>query len=223
MEGAVGRAPGAGLTDETSAPVLVSQQLSFFDCCEHSVAPVARALVRAASTLVSTLGVISHWLRLRRSVLHAFDFFSSREDFRSVCPNHQCLVSSLRIFITLAAMRVICVLRVLCFLRAPPREGASAASFSLSVWAFVLCLSPRLRGEVFSSVVWLRLRRFVRQPILAAAGFQPALAGCKGSLSARISRLKGGCGQNCPPHDLCRILKWPNGDGRMGTAEWGHP
>jgi hypothetical protein len=61
----------------------------------------------------------------------------------------------------------------------------------------------------------------VGQPILAAAGFQPALAGCKGSLSARISRLKGGCGQNCPPHDLCRILKWPNGpngDGRMGTS-----
>jgi hypothetical protein len=44
----------------------------------------------------------------------------------------------------------------------------------------------------------------------ARTGFQPALAGCKGSLSARRSRLKGGCGQNCPPHDLCRILKWEN-------------
>jgi len=35
---------------------------------KSSLAFVAHALVRAASTLVSTLGVISHWLRVRRSV-----------------------------------------------------------------------------------------------------------------------------------------------------------
>jgi hypothetical protein len=34
-------------------------QLNFADPCEDFVAPVAHALVRAASTLVSTLGVIS--------------------------------------------------------------------------------------------------------------------------------------------------------------------
>ena len=46
----------------------VLHQFNFFDGCEDFVAPVAHALVRAASTLVSTLGVISHWLRLRRFV-----------------------------------------------------------------------------------------------------------------------------------------------------------
>src|ERR1017187_6911878 len=45
---------------------LVLHQFNFFDGCEDFVAPVAHALVRAASTLVSTLGVISHRLRLRR-------------------------------------------------------------------------------------------------------------------------------------------------------------
>jgi PAS domain S-box-containing protein len=39
----------------------------------------------------------------------------------------------------------------------------------------------------------------VGQPILAAAGFQPALADCEDSRTARKSRLKGGCGQDCPP------------------------
>ena len=45
---------------------LVLHQFNFFDGCEDFVASVAHALVRAASTLVSTLGVISNWLRLRR-------------------------------------------------------------------------------------------------------------------------------------------------------------
>ena len=44
-------------------------QLNFADPCEDFVAPVAHALVRAASTLVSTpVGRISHCLRLRRHV-----------------------------------------------------------------------------------------------------------------------------------------------------------
>ena len=43
-------------------------QLNFADPCEDFVAPVAHALVRAASTLVSTLGGISHWLWLCRFV-----------------------------------------------------------------------------------------------------------------------------------------------------------
>jgi hypothetical protein len=38
-------------------------------------------------------------------------------------------------------------------------------------------------------VLWLRLCRSAGQPILAAAGFQPAPAGCERSLSARRSRL----------------------------------
>src|ERR1039458_1828096 len=45
------------------------------------------------------------------------------------------------------------------------------------------------------------LRRSVGQPILAAAGFQPALAWCDDSRLAGKSRLKGRCGQDCPPHN----------------------
>ena len=48
------------------------------------------------------------------------------------------------------------------------------------------------------------------QPILAAAGFQPALTGSEGSRMARESRLKGGCRQDCLPHNglsclLCQV------------------
>jgi hypothetical protein len=39
----------------------------------------------------------------------------------------------------------------------------------------------------------------VRQPILVAAGFQPALGACENSGIARKSRLKGGCRQDCLP------------------------
>src|ERR1017187_8099063 len=46
----------------------VLHQLNFVDRCEDFMAPVAHALVRAALTLVSTLGAISLWLRLRHSV-----------------------------------------------------------------------------------------------------------------------------------------------------------
>jgi hypothetical protein len=35
----------------------------------------------------------------------------------------------------------------------------------------------------------------------AVAGFRPALAGCEVSHIARKSRLKGGCRQDCPPHN----------------------
>jgi hypothetical protein len=41
-----------------------------------------------------------------------------------------------------------------------------------------------------------RSAEIVGQTILAAAGFQPAVRGLR---QAR-SRLKGGCGQDCPPH-----------------------
>jgi hypothetical protein len=40
----------------------VLQQFSFFERCEDLISLVAHALVRAASTLVSTPGGISHWL-----------------------------------------------------------------------------------------------------------------------------------------------------------------
>src|ERR1035441_5174798 len=46
----------------------VLHQLNFVDRYEDFMAPVAHALLRAASTLVSTLGAISLWLRLRRFV-----------------------------------------------------------------------------------------------------------------------------------------------------------
>jgi hypothetical protein len=45
----------------------------------------------------------------------------------------------------------------------------------------------------------LRLCRTVGQPIVAAC-FQPANSGCEDSRTTRKSRLKGGCGQDCPPH-----------------------
>ena len=48
-------------------------------------------------------------------------------------------------------------------------------------------------------VLWLRLCRSAGQPILAAAGFQPTLAGCEGSLSARRSRLKAAAGKIARP------------------------
>jgi hypothetical protein len=38
------------------------------------------------------------------------------------------------------------------------------------------------------------------QPILAAAGFQPALTARESSYTARKSRLKGGCRHDCLPH-----------------------
>src|ERR1022692_3845834 len=46
----------------------------------------------------------------------------------------------------------------------------------------------------------------VGQPILAAAGFQPALAGIEDSRMPRKSRLKGGCRQNCLPHKTGKDL-----------------
>jgi hypothetical protein len=47
--------------------------------------------------------------------------------------------------------------------------------------------------------------QIVGQPILAAAGFQPAFAEHEGSLTVRKSRLKAGYRQDCPPHYKCRI------------------
>jgi hypothetical protein len=46
--------------------------------------------------------------------------------------------------------------------------------------------------------------QIVGQPILAAAGFSAGLCPREGSLTSRRSRLKGGCGQDCPPHNKCR-------------------
>src|ERR1017187_10269435 len=40
----------------------------------------------------------------------------------------------------------------------------------------------------------------VGQPILAAAGFQPALSSIEDFRMPRRSRLKGGCRQDCLPH-----------------------
>ena len=45
---------------------------------------------------------------------------------------------------------------------------------------------------------------------MAAAGFQPALEDCEAARMARESRLKGGCGQNCPPHIWGRMLYGKN-------------
>ena len=44
------------------------------------------------------------------------------------------------------------------------------------------------------------INALVGQPILAAAGFQPAPADCEDSRPGRKSRLKGGCRQDCLPH-----------------------
>jgi hypothetical protein len=42
----------------------------------------------------------------------------------------------------------------------------------------------------------------VGQPILAAAGFQPARDRIEDSRVLRKSRLKGGCRQDCLPHRI---------------------
>src|ERR1017187_2452579 len=46
---------------------------------------------------------------------------------------------------------------------------------------------------------WLRLRRSVGQPVLAAAGFQPARP-VRQFAPRPKEPPEGGCGQNCPPH-----------------------
>src|ERR1017187_169368 len=63
---------------------------------------------------------------------------------------------------------------------------------------------PAARGKSVSSITVSFYYR-VGQPILAAAGFQPALAEYQGSPTAQESRLKGGCRQECPPHNACGI------------------
>ena len=45
---------------------------------------------------------------------------------------------------------------------------------------------------------------------MAAAGFQPALEDSEAARLTRESRLKGGCGQNCPPHIWGRMLYGKN-------------
>src|ERR1039457_278335 len=61
----------------------VLHQASFFDRCEDFVA-LWRTHSCVPRRLVSTLGVIPHWLRLRRSVLHLFKFVAAREDFTAL-------------------------------------------------------------------------------------------------------------------------------------------
>jgi hypothetical protein len=43
--------------------------------------------------------------------------------------------------------------------------------------------------------------QIVGQPILAAAGFQPAFSGAKTRASPERAAWKGGCRQDCLPHD----------------------
>src|ERR1039458_5485324 len=63
----------------------------------------------------------------------------------------------------------------------------------------------RLKTQCHSFFQRCDSAHLVGQPILAAAGFQPALAGCEDSRTARKSRLKGGCGHDCPPHNQFRM------------------
>jgi hypothetical protein len=60
----------------------------------------------------------------------------------------------------------------------------------------------------------------VGQPILAAAGFQPAPEGIGGSHMPRKSRLKGGCRQDCLPHRERRVLRdiWRTSQAELGIA-----
>src|ERR1022692_4484347 len=97
------------------------------------------------------------------------------------------------------------------------RERQASPGTGRKNWSRVL-LSPRAgagkfairtqgsRAGLFScslrasqTFYWLRLCRCAGQPILAAAGFQPALAGCEGSLSSRRSRLKAAAGKIARP------------------------
>src|SRR5260370_34450136 len=49
-------------------------------------------------------------------------------------------------------------------------------------------------------------------PIVAAAGFQPALHQRNDSRLIRKCRLKGGCRQDCLPHDLATLTSWRYGN-----------
>jgi hypothetical protein len=49
----------------------------------------------------------------------------------------------------------------------------------------------------------MKVANIVGQPIMAAAGFQPAFADRECWLMAGKSRLKGGCRQDCLPHNQC--------------------
>jgi hypothetical protein len=49
----------------------------------------------------------------------------------------------------------------------------------------------------------MNMATIVGQPIMAAAGFQPAFADRERWLMAGKSRLKGGCRQDCLPHNQC--------------------
>src|ERR1039458_79268 len=111
------------------------------------------------------------------TVLHPFEFFAARDDSAvTLAPKGRQILAQ-------------CVSTGNSVKDRQPRDGAEELETSASF--------ARASKRVF----WLRLRRSVGQPILAAAGFQPALAWCDDSRLAGKSRLKGGCGQDCPPRN----------------------
>jgi hypothetical protein len=121
--------------------------------------PFPRSLLRASSSDTShdRKGVVSHKRttscaqsasRYCRQLYYTpLEFFSPCEDLRSVCTNHQCLVSSLRIHHARSHAGYLL----------PPRSTTERrrCCFLLTL-CFDLCslpfsASPRLRGEIFSS------------------------------------------------------------------------
>jgi hypothetical protein len=58
----------------------------------------------------------------------------------------------------------------------------------------------------------------VRQPIVIGRRLSAGDPGCEDSRTTRKSRLKGGCGQDCPPH---KTSAWQGVDSRQtACAVW---
>jgi hypothetical protein len=93
------------------------------------------------------------WLRLCRSVLHPFEFFAARDDSAvTLAPEGRQILNLAQCVSTGNGVKD---------RRAPERGGRTGDE----------CF---FRPPGFGNVFWLRLRRSVGQPMLAAAGYQPA-------------------------------------------------
>jgi hypothetical protein len=147
---------------------------------EDFTALVERASKPATPTFLSALRAAHpFWLRLRRFVLHLFKFFAAREDFtalveRASKPATPTFLSALR----------------------------AAHPFWLRLRRFVLHLFKFfVAREDFIALVE-RASKPATPTFLSALRnvFQPALAGCEGSLSARRSRLRAAAGKIAQCH-----------------------
>ena len=181
----------------------VLHPFEFFAAREDFIALVERASKPATPTFLSALRAAHpFWLRLRCSVLSPFEFFAARDDSAvTLAPEGRQIVA-----------QCVSTGNGVKDRRAPERGGRTGDEcFFRPVPGLAnLLYGPRARALGYSlSPSGLREHflvaacRSAGQPILAAAGFQPAFTGAATCASARKSRPKGGCGQDClMPHSF---------------------